>query len=561
MSSNVSAPASPAPPALAPTPAPAAATAATGVAPAGPAIAVSGTAALAVTPGQVLAARVVAVQGGMIELALAGGLVTAASDLPMEPGQTLRLVVDDAAAERVTLRIAPPGTAATDAGAGGGGLPIGPGAALADEGVPSSAATALLAALSEEGADLPTGGAATALAARASAAGVSTPAQAAAFVRLMSAGLPTTPAAVAGLAQLIEGAPLGRALATIIDAATARAATPPAPGLPGQAPGTTPLPGTPTTSGTSPAAAAAADPDAPAGTATTPARTAVPTPPTTSLAPMAGGQEPAPAGPGSNWTNARGPIGPSPTTPGPQGTAATASTPLGSVVETLSALAREIESGAVEGRGPALRHALAELGVGLEGRLASGSAPDHAPLRSVLLALAEHPGADPSLGRAAASLADALGAQGLVAPALAPAAQSAGAQAQGNPNGDPSAQNGAYLQVPLPGGGTAEVRVSPDAGRDGAEGGEKPRRLAFLLHLSALGPVMIDASAGAKGVDATIRVGSEEARAFLDTQAPELAEALRRSAPAASVRVEKLATPAPERLLAPPPSSGLDIVA
>ena len=29
----------------------------------------------------------------------------------------------------------------------------------------------------------------------------------------------------------------------------------------------------------------------------------------------------------------------------------------------------------------------------------------------------------------------------------------------------------------------------------------------------------------------------------------------------ASVRVEKLTTPAPERLLAPPPSSGLDIVA
>ena len=69
---------------------------------------------------------------------------------------------------------------------------------------------------------------------------------------------------------------------------------------------------------------------------------------------------------------------------------------------------------------------------------------------------------------------------------------------------------------------------------------------------------MIDATAGPAGVDATIRVGSDDVRAFLDSQAADLAAALKRTAPAASVRVERLAAPAPERLLAPPPSSGLD---
>ena len=131
----------------------------------------------------------------------------------------------------------------------------------------------------------------------------------------------------------------------------------------------------------------------------------------------------------------------------------------------------------------------------------------------------------------------------------------------GGTSADTSGQNGAYLQLPLPGGGTAEVRISPDAGRDGEGDDRRPRRLAFLLHMSALGPVMIDASAGAAGVDATIRVGSDEVRRFLDGQAQELATALRRAAPAASVRVEQAATPPPERLLAPPPSSGLDICA
>jgi hypothetical protein len=521
MSTSVPAPSPATVPALASAPA------ASAAAPAAP-IAVAGQ-VLLVTPGQALAARVISVQAGLVELALAGGLVTAASDLPMEPGQSLRLIVDQVAADRVTLRIAP------DAGSTGtGGAAAGPGAALAEAGVPSAAASALLSALAERGAEIPTGAAAAALAARAASAGVSTPSEAAAFARLEASGLPTTRAAVVGLAQLIEGAPLGRALTTLLDAAVARVAADavPRPASAGQA-------------ATLPPSPLAANPAA-APVAPTVSRSAA----GTLVSNPAAGVAPTPLGGASNWTNGAGPIGP---------VAAAGSTPLTSLVDALAQIARSIEAGSVDGRPQALRHALAELGIGLEARLASGSAPDRAPLRSLLLALADHPGADPSLGRAAAGLSDALTAQSLVGPTLTAAASAGGSGGAGGQAPDGSAQNGAYLQVPLPGGGTAEVRISPDAGREQEGGGTRPRRLAFLLHLSALGPVMIDASAGTAGVDATIRVGSDEARSFLTTQAGELVDALRRSAPAAAVRVERLAGPAPERLLAPPPASGLDL--
>jgi len=56
-------------------------------------------------------------------------------------------------------------------------------------------------------------------------------------------------------------------------------------------------------------------------------------------------------------------------------------------------------------------------------------------------------------------------------------------------------------------------------------------------------------------------VAGDEARRFLDGLAPELTDALRRTAPRASVSVERLSGPAPERLLPPPPSSGLDVSA
>ena len=126
---------------------------------------------------------------------------------------------------------------------------------------------------------------------------------------------------------------------------------------------------------------------------------------------------------------------------------------------------------------------------------------------------------------------------------------------------DPSSQNGAYLQIPLPGGGTAEIRVQPDGGGDGREGGDRPRKVAFLLHLSALGPVMIEAVAGPAGVDATVRTTGEAARAFLRERAGELTESLGRTSRSASVSVERMTGPPPERLLEPPPSSGLDISA
>ena len=102
--------------------------------------------------------------------------------------------------------------------------------------------------------------------------------------------------------------------------------------------------------------------------------------------------------------------------------------------------------------------------------------------------------------------------------------------------------------------------MAPDGGHDGP-GGERPRRLAFLLHLSALGPVMVEATAGPGGVDATVRAADETARRFLDGRAGELAQALERGAARASVSVERLGGPPPARLLPPPPSSGLDVSA
>jgi hypothetical protein len=185
----------------------------------------------------------------------------------------------------------------------------------------------------------------------------------------------------------------------------------------------------------------------------------------------------------------------------------------------------------------------------------AGEVPDRAPLRALLLALADHPGVDPAVARAAAGVADGIAAQALAGTSLPLPPATAQVAAQ-----DPSAQNGAYLQIPLPGGGTAEVRVAPDGGGDGRDG-DRPRTVAFLLHLSALGPVMIEATAGPTGVDATVRASGETARAFLGERAGELAESLRRASRSASVSVERMAGPPPERLLEPPPSPGLDLSA
>ncbi|HET6690812.1 MAG TPA: hypothetical protein VFG74_08105, partial [Miltoncostaeaceae bacterium] len=185
---------------------------------AAPSIAVAPAQVMGVTLGQVLAARVIAAGGGQVELALAGGVLTAASDLPMAPGATVRLQVAQTGPDRVTLRVLPGAEPALAASAS-------PSVALERAGVPPGATGALLAALADAGVDVPPGAPAAALAARAAAAGVSTPAQAAAFARLEAAGLPTTPAAVAGLARLLDGAPLGRTLSALADALAAR--TPP----------------------------------------------------------------------------------------------------------------------------------------------------------------------------------------------------------------------------------------------------------------------------------------------------------------------------------------------
>ena len=69
------------------------------------------------------------------------------------------------------------------------------------------------------------------------------------------------------------------------------------------------------------------------------------------------------------------------------------------------------------------------------------------------------------------------------------------------------------------------------------------------------------ATAGPAGVDATVRTAGEAARAFLGERSGELGDALRRTSRSARVSVERMSGPPPERLLEPPPASGLDISA
>ena len=130
-------------------------------------------------------------------------------------------------------------------------------------------------------------------------------------------------------------------------------------------------------------------------------------------------------------------------------------------MDDLTRLARSIESGAVDGRGQALRQALADLGAGLEVRLASGASPEQAPLRALLLALADHPGTDASLGRAAAGLSDAIAAQTLAGPALtATVAANAGPAANGQ-QADPPHRTAPTSSCRCPAGAPPRSACSP----------------------------------------------------------------------------------------------------
>lgn len=468
--------------------------------------------ALRVAVGQEVAARVLAVAGGVVDLAVAGGRMSARTALPLQPGQTLRLVVSTADAERVTLRPAPIGGTGPTADAAGRSPAFG---ALRAAGFTTPTAGALLAALAEAGVPPPTADAAARLGARAAQAGVSGRSLATAFVRLDTAGLPATPAAVAGLAALAHGPAVGRALAAVIDAARAAAPTIGDTAAPPPA--------------SRPSAGGAAIPQAPPPAATSPAPSAPSATPAGSVPAPGGG--PAPAHPS-----------PAPGAAPPAGGTAPMATALAGLVDRI---ARDVASGDVA----ALRAAIADLGAGLEARLARGDVPRDAPVRALLSALASHPATEPALARAAAGLADAVAAQ--------PLAVAAGGH---TPTGPP-APGGAYLQLPLPGGGTVEVRVDPDAAGDEEGGGAPaPRRVAFLLDLSALGSVMVMATAtgDADPVDARVRAADDGVRSFLAHNISELAAALGTDGSPARVRVEALARATPERLIAPPPATGLD---
>jgi hypothetical protein len=218
------------------------------------------------------------------------------------------------------------------------------------------------------------------------------------------------------------------------------------------------------------------------------------------------------------------------------------------LLDAIRVLTARIAGLAVDADPVALRKAIAEMGHGLERKLATGAQHTEEPsLRTLLVALAAAEDASPQVATAALRTADALAAQNLAPPALT--AQT-----------DPS-NMGAYLQIPLPGGQTAEVRINPDGHGEGGDGKKGPRKLAFLLHMTSLGPLMIEATVGPRGVDATVKAQSTDARTFLKTQMGELEEALERAHPGAvRVGLERLREAAP-RLVPPPPSSALDLQA
>ncbi len=482
---------------------------------------------LPVVEGQVLAARVVSKDGGQVELAVAGQRLIASTDLALEPGQTVRMAVQNLDEQRVAFQIV---------GADGDGPATGQ-AGARPGGLAPQTAQALFNALSQMGmTDIDGDGAQAALqraamAARAAQAGVSTPAQAAAFARLAAAGLPTTPAAVAGMATLSEGPPLGRMLAIITapGGAPPASAAPAAPGVPvaATAPpaGGAPAPGA--TAAASAAAAAAADEVAatadPDGAAVA-TRTAAPA---SASATSASTGAPAAA---------------------PSATPATASRPGDAAMAQLTQLVREIAEATISGDHARLRDAVARMGHGLEARLATGQAPDESSVRTLLAQVAQSPDMGVHTRAMAERAGDAIAAQPLVGQAL---------------NQDPSQQS-AYLQMPLPGGQTAEVHVNADRDADGEHRGGGGTKVAFVLNMSKLGPLVIEASLGADGVDAAVRSASAPVREYLTSQAHDLADGLARALPGQRqphVRVDRMAPHEAPGIIPPPPASGLNVSA
>ncbi|MCB0882390.1 MAG: hypothetical protein KDC33_09285, partial [Thermoleophilia bacterium] len=217
----------------------------------------------------------------------------------------------------------------------------------------------------------------------------------------------------------------------------------------------------------------------------------------------------------------------------------------------LASVVRDVAEAAASGDAARLRDAVSRLGHGLEARLAHGSHAGEPDVRTALLSVAQSPDAPPHARAMADRAADALGAQALVAPAL-------------NQGADAS-QQGAYLQMPLPGGQTAEVHVNPDAGGDGeGRDGAAGTRVAFVLSMSRLGPLVVEASVGPAGVDAVVRAQAPGVRDYLKGQTADLAEGLARAVPDGPrprVSVERLGASADAAIIPPPPASGLNLSA
>lgn len=206
-------------------------------------------------------------------------------------------------------------------------------------------------------------------------------------------------------------------------------------------------------------------------------------------------------------------------------------------IRSLAATITSITGGATLGSGSDLAETIRLLGRGIEARLAAGDATAITSLRSGLLAIAGNDGASAAVRQMAGDLAAQVSAQAL-----------AGVIGDGQ-----------YLQLPLPGGASAEILLpdpDDDSGRPGGDGGATTARI--LLDLPALGRVEIDAIVAADATLARVRAQDDGGRIALAEALPELRQAL---SGRGDVHVQIEPGEAATSLLPAPPPLGLELEA
>jgi len=203
----------------------------------------------------------------------------------------------------------------------------------------------------------------------------------------------------------------------------------------------------------------------------------------------------------------------------------------------LAATIASLTGGATLGPDADLAAMARMLGRGVEARLVAGDASDVTSLRSNLLALAGSDSASMAVRQMAGDIAAQISAQAL-----------AGVIGDGQ-----------YLQLPLPGGASAEILLpDPDDG-DGRGGGARSATTArILLDLPTLGRVEVDAIVATDATMARVRARDDGGRLALADALPELRQAL---AGRGDVHVQIEPAEPATSLLPPPPPLGLEMEA